>query len=216
MSEPSHPPSEFTIWVVSDGRRGIENQALGLAEAVARALGTDTRIERVTVRKDGFVTLPAASHPNLWIGCGRAAVGVARKHRRIFADCLFVYVQDPRGRYDTFDLIVAPEHDRLRRENAVSMIGSPNRIVPAQVEAARARFADRIDALPAPRAAVLIGGASKRFRRDPRNRTIPRAPDRIAAGPGPGRDGDGLAAHAGRGAQGAGHPLRGRSAHLVL
>lgn len=164
MSEPSHPPSEFTIWVVSDGRRGIENQALGLAEAVARALGTDTRIERVTVRKDGFVTLPAASHPNLWIGCGRAAVGVARKHRRIFADCLFVYVQDPRGRYDTFDLIVAPEHDRLRRENAVSMIGSPNRIVPAQVEAARARFADRIDALPAPRAAVLIGGASKRFR----------------------------------------------------
>ena len=167
MSEPSQSPREFTIWVVSDGRRGIENQALGLAEAVTRALGVGTRIERVTVRKDGFVTLPAASHPDLWIGCGRAAVKVARKHRGIFPDTFFVYVQDPRGRYDTFDLIVAPEHDRLERSNVLTMTGSPNRITQAQLDAARAHFCERIDTLPSPRAAVLIGGASKRFRVTP-------------------------------------------------
>ena len=167
MSEPSQSAPEFTIWIVSDGRRGIENQALGLAEAVARALDAATRIERVTVRKDGFVTLPAASHPDLWIGCGRAAVKVARKHRGIFADTFFVYVQDPRGRYDTFDLIVAPEHDRLVRDNVLSMTGSPNRITQAQLDEARAQFATRIDTLPSPRAAVLVGGASKRFRITP-------------------------------------------------
>ncbi|MEP3073224.1 mitochondrial fission ELM1 family protein [Maricaulis sp.] len=168
MSEPSSTLPPLTIWVVSDGRRGIENQALGLAEAVARELDNPTRIERVTVRKDGFVTLPANSHPDLWIGCGRAAVAEARRHRRVFADCFFVYVQDPRGHYSSFDLIVAPAHDRLRRDNALSMIGSPNRIAASQLDEARARFADEIDALPAPRAAVLIGGASKRYRMTPK------------------------------------------------
>ncbi|MEA1942948.1 MAG: mitochondrial fission ELM1 family protein [Pseudomonadota bacterium] len=167
MSEASQSLPEFTIWIVSDGRRGIENQALGLAEAVTRALGVQTRIERATVRKDGFVTLPAASHPDLWIGCGRAAVKVARKHRRIFSDTFFVYVQDPRSRYDTFDLIVAPEHDRLARGNVLTMTGSPNRITRAQLDAARTQFATRIDTLPSPRAAVLVGGASKRFRITP-------------------------------------------------
>jgi len=168
MSEPSSTLAPLTIWVISDGRRGIENQALGLAEAVARELGTGTRIERVTVRKDGFVTLPANSHPDLWIGCGRAAIAEARRHRRVFPDCFFVYVQDPRGRYSSFDLIVAPAHDRLRRDNALSMIGSPNRIAASQLDEARTRFSGQIDALPAPRAAVLIGGASKRYRMTPK------------------------------------------------
>jgi mitochondrial fission protein ELM1 len=29
-------PSSSACWVISDGRRGIENQALGLAEAMAQ------------------------------------------------------------------------------------------------------------------------------------------------------------------------------------
>lgn len=157
-----------TIWIVSDGRRGIENQALGLAEAVAARLASPCQIERVVIRKGGLVALPAASRPDLWIGCGRAAIKLARKHRTIFPDAFFVYVQDPRHRHDVFDLIIAPEHDRLERRNAVSMIGSPNRIARARLDEDRARFADRIEALPGPRAAVLIGGASKRYKVTPK------------------------------------------------
>ncbi len=168
MSTPDAQSPATIIWVVSDGRRGIENQALGLAEAVASRLSTPCRIERVVIRKGGLVALPAASRPDLWIGCGRAAVGLARKHRMIFPDAYFVYVQDPRGRHELFDLIIAPDHDRLVRSNVVTMIGSPNRISQAQLEEGRAQFADRIDALPAPRAAVLIGGASKRYKVTPR------------------------------------------------
>ncbi|WP_300552908.1 mitochondrial fission ELM1 family protein [Maricaulis sp.] len=151
------------IWVVSDGRRGIENQALGLAEAVARRSVAEVAIHKVVVRKDRYVTLPDSPPPDLWIGCGRAAIPLVRKHRQIFPDCVFVYVQDPRTQYNEFDLIIAPEHDRLCRDNAVSMIGSPNRITLAQLETAQQDFAARIDTLPAPRAAVLIGGKSKRF-----------------------------------------------------
>ncbi|RKR00364.1 mitochondrial fission ELM1 family protein [Maricaulis maris] len=155
-----------TIWVVSDGRRGIENQALGLAEAMARQIDGPVTIERVTVRKDGFVTLPARSDPDIWIGCGRAAIPLARRHKRIFPDSYFIYVQDPRSRHGDFDLIIAPRHDRLHGDNVITMIGSPNRVTDDVLAAGKAGFATELDALPGKRAAVLIGGNSKRFKLD--------------------------------------------------
>ena len=150
--------------VVSDGRRGIENQALGLAEAVARL--TPMTLETLHVARTGAIYTPDRSAPDLWIGCGRAAVKAALTHKRAWPDTRFVYVQDPKTRHDVFDLIIAPRHDRLIRANAVSIIGAPNRITPERLaEAARdPALSAPIDALPAPRAAVLIGGASKRHR----------------------------------------------------
>ncbi len=171
MSQTQAPPSSLVCWVVSDGRRGIENQALGLAEAVAAQLADrDTRLQigTVTARKDGSVALPDCGPPALWIGCGRAAIKLAARHRSIFPGCFFVYVQDPRTRHGDFDLILAPAHDRLVQPNAISMIGSPNRISAAALTAGRTAFASEINALPGPRAAILIGGDSKRFRLTPR------------------------------------------------
>lgn len=155
---------ETIIWVVSDGRRGIENQALGLAEAIAAELGGTPLIECVIARKDRYVTLPDSAAPDIWIGCGRAAIPLARKHGQIFPDTYFVYVQDPRGHYRDFDMIVAPDHDRLRRDNAIAMLGSPNRISQDQLDQAMAAFSGEIEALPGPRAAILIGGDSKRYK----------------------------------------------------
>jgi mitochondrial fission protein ELM1 len=169
MTASSPPPSNKTCWIVSDGRRGIENQALGLAEAVASQLskrGDAMEIGRVVARKDGYVTLPSTATPDLWIGCGRAAIEIARKHRRIFRDAFYTYVQDPRNKHDRFDLIIAPEHDRLIADNAIRMIGSPNRVSQTQLSDAHENFRSQIDALPGPRAAILIGGHSKRFKLD--------------------------------------------------
>ncbi|WP_417485015.1 mitochondrial fission ELM1 family protein [Maricaulis salignorans] len=171
MSQTQSPPPSLICWVVSDGRRGIENQALGLAEAVQAQLaaaGTGMRIGRAVAHKDGSVALPDCGPPDLWIGCGRAAIKLAGRHRRTFTRCFFTYVQDPRTRYRDFDLILAPAHDRLTRPNALAMIGSPNRISATLLEDGRAGFAAQIEALAPPRAAVLIGGDSKRFRLTPR------------------------------------------------
>lgn len=158
---------QAVCWVVSDGRRGIENQALGLAEALARQL-PDSRlgIHTVHVTKQGFVALPSSPPPDVWIGCGRAAVPLVGKHRRVFPDCFFVYVQDPRTRYRDFDLIIAPDHDRVDKPNAIPMIGSPNRLSPAQLNNALSQFSDELSKLAGARAAVLIGGNSKRFQLD--------------------------------------------------
>ncbi|TGY88343.1 hypothetical protein E5163_11015 [Marinicauda algicola] len=154
--------SERTCFVVFDGRRGIENQALGLAEAVARL--TALRLMPVHVPRSGPIEEPGAIAPELWIGCGRAAVRASGPHRRAFPDCVMVYVQHPREAFERFDLIVPPRHDRIDGPNVFPILGSPNRITPARLAEGAAPFAERADALPAPRAAVLIGGDSKHHR----------------------------------------------------
>lgn len=171
MSQTQSPPRPLICWVVSDGRRGIENQALGLAEAVQAQMATrqtELRVGRAIIHKDSSVALPDCGPPDLWIGCGRAAIKLAERHRRTFPGCFFTYVQDPRSHYRDFDLILAPAHDRLVRPNALAMIGSPNRISTVLLDEGRAEFAAQIEALAPARAAVLIGGDSKRFRLTPR------------------------------------------------
>lgn len=152
-----------TIWAVADTRRGVENQAIGLAEAMAREIGHAVS-SRVTIRDDGFVTLPGEEDPDVWVGCGRPAIKLLNRHRKVFPAARFVYVQDPRKHHDRFDLIVAPGHDRVRAPNAISMIGSPHRVSAERLERDTAAFAERIAALPSPRAAVMVGGPSKRFK----------------------------------------------------
>lgn len=150
------------IWAVADTRRGVENQAIGLAEALARETGG--QVHRAVIRDDGYITLPDAENPAIWIGCGRPAIGVAKQHRKNYPHARLIYVQDPRGQYQLFDAIVAPIHDRLARKNALAMIGSPNRLTDARLHTEREKFADRLAELPTPRAAMLIGGPNNRLK----------------------------------------------------
>lgn len=166
-------------WVVSDGRRGIESQALGLAEAVAAILPLALRVIRLPrgpvaearralaglgVGARGGPAAAADEAPILWIGCGRAALAEAAGMRARFPRAFFVCAQDPRAAAATFDLIIPPRHDEVAAANAFPILGSPNRITPARLAEAAQAFRDPIAALPAPRAAVLVGGASKRHR----------------------------------------------------
>lgn len=159
------PVAQRTCFVVSDGRKGIENQALGLAEAVARA--TPLRIMPVHVPRGGALPDPGLIAPELWIGCGRAAVRASEAQRQAFPDAVMVYVQHPREGLDRFDLIVPPRHDRIDGPNVFPILGSPNRITRERLGDAKAAFAGRLSALASPRAAILIGGDSKHHRFTP-------------------------------------------------
>ncbi|WP_374273877.1 mitochondrial fission ELM1 family protein [Brevundimonas sp.] len=171
----------LTIWAVSDGRAGIENQALGLAEAVARLTPAEITVKRLKYRS-AFARLPnglritprallaaksdqiAPPWPDLWIATGRASLPFSRRVRRWSGGQTFVVqTQDPRGGLDDFDLMVAPEHDGVAGPNVLSIVGSPHRITPERLSDAWPAFAERIDPLPRPRVAVLIGGKSKAF-----------------------------------------------------
>jgi mitochondrial fission protein ELM1 len=171
-------PPRLTIWAVSDGRVGIEAQVLGLAEAVARQRPTDIVVKRVawrwglgrtplslipfprlTVRADSPIAPP---WPDIWIGAGRVSVALSRRIRRWSGGRTFVVqTQNPRGALSDFDLVVPPTHDEVAGPNVLPILGAPNRMSAAGFSRDLARFGDRIDSLPHPRIAMIVGGKSK-------------------------------------------------------
>jgi hypothetical protein len=72
-------------------------------------------------------------------------------------------LQDPGVGYGEFDLLVVPEHDRLRGPRVIATRGAVHRITRARLAAERSRF-PALAALPRPILSVLIGGANKAYR----------------------------------------------------
>jgi len=161
------PP--LNIWAVSDGRAGIEAQAVGLAEAVARLRPAEIAVKRVAWRW-GLGRLPwrlippaalaeplGGPLPDIWIAAGRATLPLST---RLKGKTFVVQTQDPRARLDRFDLVVPPEHDGLTGPNVFPILGAPNRLEPATLAAGILAMPDLL-ALPSPRVAIIVGGKSK-------------------------------------------------------
>jgi mitochondrial fission protein ELM1 len=159
----------------------MQNQALGLAEALQRLLPSEITIKRVRWRA-GFNKLPSAlkapwmldttsdvpfprtgeDWPDVWIATGRATLPLSLTARRRSGGKTFVVqTQDPRWRTGDYDLVVAPRHDGIEGANILSITGSPHRISPARLAEGAAAFVDVLEPLPHPRVAVLIGGKSR-------------------------------------------------------
>ena len=174
-------PEPLRIWAVSDGRSGIENQIVGLAEAVARLRPAQIAVKRVGYRR-GLGRLPSLLNiaprrwlsadsdpigppwPDLWLGAGRASLPLSMRARAWSQGRSFVVqVQDPKLPTTLFDLVVPPKHDRVHGDNVLALTGAPNRLTPERLEADHARFAGRLDPLPHPRVAILVGGQSRAF-----------------------------------------------------
>lgn len=167
-----------TCWVMSDGKAGMEVQGLGLAEA----LGFDPAVKRIAVRRPWrwlpppLVPSPLdrlgpgadaleAPWPDVLIACGRQTVALSLAIRRASAERTFtVQIQNPVVDPARFDAVVTPRHDRLSAPNVIETTGGLNRITPARLAEAAARFAPQFNGLPRPRVAVLLGGDNKVYR----------------------------------------------------
>lgn len=173
----------LSIWVVSDGRIGMENQALGLAEAVQQLTPAEITVKRIRWRAL-FDKLPSAlktsamldpssdpvspaageDWPDLWIATGRATLPLSvAVRRRSGGRTLVVQTQDPRWRRDAYGLVIAPAHDSVSGPNVLSITGSPHRVTPSRLAKDADAFEAALSALPRPRVAVLIGGRSAAF-----------------------------------------------------
>lgn len=171
-------PAKSATWVVTDGRIGMQNQATGLAEAV----GLPVEIKIVHPRLP-WTLLPVAHWPvpfralaadssafappwpRLVIGCGWRSIPYCLEIKRRSAGAtLTVQLQDPKISPSHFDLVIPPEHDRLSGANVISIVGSPNGITRAKLEAAANLWRPRFGKIPSPRLAILIGGKSKAHR----------------------------------------------------
>jgi mitochondrial fission protein ELM1 len=166
------------ICAISDGRAGNARQA----EALADALADDGRsVSHVltphapwrwaaprrgpgSTRAFGpeFAAL-LASPPRIVVGCGRQAALATRLLRE--RGSRVVQILDPRLDPAHWDLVIVPEHDRLRGSNVIPMLGSVHPVDDAWLARAREAFA-AFAALPAPRTAFLLGGISAHARFD--------------------------------------------------
>jgi hypothetical protein len=174
------PAQPLRVWAVTDGRAGIENQALGLAEAIARRNPANVTVKRVQLRTPwswlppGFTPAPRealslssdsieAPWPDIWIGCGRASAPLSMGVRSWSKGRTFVVqLQDPRVNPREFDVVVPPVHDGLEGGNVMRIIGSCHRVTPERLEQAKLDYPRVLEELATPRCAVLIGGKSKR------------------------------------------------------
>lgn len=173
------PDGELSIWAVSDGRAGIEAQAVGLAQAVARLRPAKVSVKHLAFRRAGrrpwWLHLRplqdlepssgiGAPWPDLWIGCGRASVALSMRVRRWSRGRTFVVqLQDPQAPLGAFDLVIPPRHDHLAGPNVLPILGSPHRVTPERLAEEARAFEGLLAPLPRPRVAVLIGGKSKAF-----------------------------------------------------
>lgn len=165
------------LWTVSDGHAGSARQASALAAALsAGPARTLTVHARAPWRWLAPRRLPRAGHafggdfaaalrqpPDIVIGCGRQAALATRLLRARGAQA--VQILDPRIAPRHWDLVIAPEHDRLHGDNVISVLGSLHPVDDGWLAEARRRFA-AFAALPQPRTAVLVGGSSAHARFD--------------------------------------------------
>lgn len=101
--------------------------------------------------------------PTLAIGCGRQAALATRVLRARGAKT--VQILDPRIDPSHWDVVIAPQHDRLRGPNVIGTLGSLHPVDDLWLARARADFATFAD-LPRPRTVLLIGGSSRHVRFD--------------------------------------------------
>lgn len=165
------------VWVLHDGKAGMASQALGLAEATGFAF-----IEKNLGVRAPWAYLPpqlwltplaaVSEHglplrppwPDLVIGCGRNTAAPALAIRRASRGrTVAAQIQDPGIGRGAFDLMVVPEHDRLRGPRVITSKGALNRVTQEKLAAARLRFPE-LATLPRPVLGVLIGGANRAYR----------------------------------------------------
>jgi len=173
-------PITPACWAISDGAAGNERQARALADA----LGVSARIVRIRIRQPWDALAPrlvagaqaairtddgaslSPPWPDIAIGCGRRAALALRALRSWSAGRTFtVQILDPRIGTNAFDLVIAPQHDRVRGDNVIRSIGALNPIDARWLAAARAEHA-KLGAFPSPRTVVLIGGSHRAQRLD--------------------------------------------------
>ena len=166
-----------SIWVLTDDRAGNRSQALAVAERLGRSFTlkeiTYTAWARLPNPFLGASLLglgPQARAsivppwPNLVIAAGRRTAPVALAIKRYSqGTARLVQIMNPGARAETFDLIAVPSHDTpLAGANVVTIVGAPHGLTPAVLAAARERWLKELEALPAPRIAMIVGGSTRR------------------------------------------------------
>jgi uncharacterized protein len=165
------------IMIMSDGKAGDLAQLLGVAEASGLPHAV------IPLRPRPFFTLgmpwfgidpdhapgrPGSPfdrpYPAIAMASGRRMATYLRRLKALSPATFAVFLKDPKAPRGAFDFIWMPDHDMPRAANIFTTPTSPHRLHAGMLEAARREPDARLDALSAPRIAVLVGGDTKNTR----------------------------------------------------
>ncbi len=125
---------ELKALLLTQGMHGMVSQVEGLA----KALGLSYKHQKIEL-KSFWNLIPPKISPisenlvknkfvcdcKIIISCGRKSVipSIALK-KRLGNQIFNIHIQDPKVSFEYFDLIVSPEHDRLKGENIINTTGA--------------------------------------------------------------------------------------------
>ena len=160
--------------LLTEGYHGMISQVEGLA----KALNADFQhrivrlnwlwnyippklspVSRLILKNEQYIT--ENEKFDLVISCGRKSVipsiFIKKKNKKIFT----IHIQDPKVRFNNFDLIVAPEHDELKGENIITSKGAIHYITRSEIEKASSYLLDKIQNEKI--VSLILGGPNKYY-----------------------------------------------------
>ena len=160
--------------LLTEGYHGMISQVEGLA----KALNADFQhrivklkwlwnyippklspVSRLILKNEQYIT--ENEKFDLVISCGRKSVipsiFIKKKNKKIFT----IHIQDPKVRFNNFDLIVAPEHDELKGENVITSKGAIHYITRLEIEKARSYLLDKVKNEKI--VSLILGGPNKYY-----------------------------------------------------
>lgn len=164
-----------TCWVLTLGIPGMDNQSLGVAQALGMKITKKfirprapwkylpaqwwpAPLRRLEAQSDSL----HPPWPDVIIGTGRPTTAVLAAIRKASGGKTFtVKIQDPKMVHQAFDLIVTPRHDRCEGPNVLHTQGGLHTITPQRLADAAQKFAPLLAHLPRPLIAVMVGGSNK-------------------------------------------------------
>lgn len=137
-----------------------------MAEAVAEHLGSIQMLSVADIERQGFQSYTTMQKPDVIISCGAIAAPHAVAFKQLLqGNVPTVSILDPDGDLESFDIIIAPNHEPVPRyDNIFLTTGYPNKVNPERLNRAKADFTLRkyeyLTELKreAPVVALLVGG----------------------------------------------------------
>lgn len=165
-------------WIVTDGAIGLVRQCSGLATR----LGLEPDRRTIVIRHPWRALPPAfwpsplsalsprgdrlaPPWPHLVIASGRKSVApTAAIRRKSGGRTVTIQIQNPTINPASFDLVIAPRHDRVKGANVIATTGSLHGLTRRALDEAASRHKGEVAHLPRPLILAAIGGPNRVYR----------------------------------------------------
>jgi mitochondrial fission protein ELM1 len=162
------PNPSGAVWVLEDARSRAANPGLAIAERLGMEfrripLWWNLRAPLGLLARRGSLAgllapLPLASGPPaLTLSSGRASAAVAAWLKYACGSRMVHYGPAGAPRHSADLLLADAEADRADRARALPLLGPPHRLTATSLHAAHTAWSQRLDHLPRPRLALIVG-----------------------------------------------------------